>query len=125
MLLDTNVIVDLFRGYKPAELAFQKLLFGQKTSTITKLELIIGERSKQKIKGTLKKLEVLGIEFLPITPEIGDLTEKILSNYYHSHGIGIMDAIIASTAIVYDEELVTQNTKHFSFIPNLKLLKPY
>lgn len=125
MLLDTNIIVDLFREYKPAVIAFDKLLFGQSASVMTELELIVGEKTKNDVRKIIKILENLKINFLQITPEVSEATERIILNFHHSKGIGIQDAFIAATALEYDEELVTRNTKHFDFIPNLKLIAPY
>jgi len=125
MLLDTAVIVDLFRDYKPAIITFDRLLYSQSASIMTKIELIVGVKTKKDIKKINKILESLKISFLPITPEVGEEAEKIITNFYHSRGIGIQNAFIAATALVYDEELVTRNIKHFDFIPNLKLITPY
>lgn len=125
MLLDSTVFIDFLRGYEPTVEAFQKSLYGQSTSVTTKLELIIGLNTKKDIKHIESILKNLHINVLPITEDISNFAEKILINYYHSRGIGILDALIAATAIVYDEELVTRNVKHFDFIPNLKIISPY
>ncbi len=44
--------------------------------------------------------------------------------YSLSHNLDLPDALIASTAIIYDLELYTLNLKHFRYIDNLKLWKP-
>lgn len=40
--------------------------------------------------------------------------------YTLSHNLDLPDALIASTAIIYDLELYTLNKKHFRYIDNLK-----
>ncbi|KKQ42645.1 MAG: PilT protein domain protein [Microgenomates group bacterium GW2011_GWC1_37_8] len=125
MLLDSSVFIDLIRKYPPATESFNKVLNRQSASIIAKLELIAGLKSKREIKSIENMFKDLQIKILPMTEEISDMSENIFVKYYHSHGIGILDSFITATALVYNEELVTRNTKHFDFIPNLKLIKPY
>lgn len=125
MLLDSTAFIDFTREFKPAIEAFNKLLNGQSTSILTKLELIAGKKMKRDIKKIESLLENLQIKVLPINEDVSKIAEEIFTKYYHSHGIGILDAFIAGTALTCDEELVTRNTKHFDFIPNLKIITPY
>lgn len=125
MLLDSTAFIDFTREYEPAVIAFDKLLYGQSTSIATKLELIVGKKTKKDIKKVDSLLESLQIKILPLTEDISNKAENILVKFYHSHGIGILDSFIAATAITFNEELVTRNTKHFDFIPNLKIITPY
>ena len=125
MLLDSTAFIDFTREYKPAVEAFNKLLHSQSTSIATKLELIIGQKTKKDIKKIDSILKNLRINVIPINEEVSRVAEEVLIRFYHSHGIGILDSFIAATALVYDEELVTRNIKHFDFIPNLKLIAPY
>lgn len=125
MLLDTNIIIDLFRGYPPAITAFENFLYSQKASVMTKMELIGGEKTRKDAKRMIEILDNLRINFLPITEKVCAEAENIILNYHHRQSIGILDSFIAATAIIYDEELATRNVKHFEFIPNLKLIAPY
>ena len=125
MLLDSTVFIDFIRGYKPAVEVFEQLFHGQSTSVLTKLELIVGIKSKKDIKSIETLLRALRITVLPITEEVSNTAETILVKFYHSHRIGMLDSFIAATALVYDEELITSNKKHFDFIPDLKLLTLY
>lgn len=125
MLLDSSIFIDLIRKHPPAIDAFSKTLSGQSASVVAKLELIAGLKSKKETKSIETMFKDFQIEILPVTEEISDMSEKVFVKFYHSHGIGILDSLIAATALVYDEELVTRNSKHFNFIPNLKILTPY
>jgi len=125
MLVDTNTFVDLLRNFQPAKSAFQKLLFGQSASVTTKFELIVGSTDKSDLLKLLSRLKTLEITFLPITPEVCNKAEDILTKYHLQKGILAEDAFIAATALVYNEELVTRNKKHFDFIPDLKIIVPY
>ena len=125
MLLDTSTFIDFIREHKPALEAFERTLLGQSTSVVTKLELIAGLKLKKDIKSIETIFKDLDISILPINEEVSSTATDIMVKHYHSHGIGILDSFIAATALVYDEELVTKNIKHFDFIPNLKLISPY
>ena len=125
MLLDSTAFIDFTREYEPAVEAFDKLLHGQSTSIVTKLELVVGQQTKRDIKKISSMLDNLEIDVIQINEDVSMMAEDILTKYYHSYGIGILDAFIAATALVYNQELATRNTKHFDFIPNLKLIKPY
>lgn len=125
MLLDSSVFIDLNRKYPPAVEAFRKVFIGQSTTVVNKLEIIAGLKTKRDIKSIENLLKNLEIKLLPIDEEVSEVASEIFINYYHSHGIGILDSFIAATALVYEEELVTRNLKHFNFIPNLKLIAPY
>lgn len=125
MLLDTNIFIDYSRGYKPAQEAFTQLLLGQSISIVTKFELIAGAKNKREVTIIEKFLQTQNTTILPITEEASVQTEELLKKFYHSHGLGIQDALIAATALTHNLELATRNTKHFIFIPHLKLFQPY
>jgi predicted nucleic acid-binding protein len=42
-----------------------------------------------------------------------------------ANGIGLTDALIASTALEHNHPLATFNTKHFSQIAGLQVVQPY
>lgn len=125
MVIDTTVFVDFFRGDKKAE----EFLFNTNESLIISrvvlLELIRGLKSKKDIKILLKQLASLAIEVKELDEEISQTAGSLFETYYHSYGLGIMDALVAATAIVLKNNLITHNLRHFNFIKNLKISKPY
>ncbi len=121
-LIDTNIFIDHFRGYKPATIFLESLdkddiIF----SAITEAEIIAGKQCSEE----KKKREIL--EFLmrwqkkevnnQIAIKAGDLTRE--------YGMELADAFVAATAILYDTELLTRNVKDFSNIPNLIVRDPF
>lgn len=60
---------------------------------------------------------------LPINEKISKNFIEQMLKYSLSHNLDLPDALIASTAIIYNVELFTLNVKHFKYIDNLKLLK--
>ena len=47
----------------------------------------------------------------------------IVEDYYLSHSMELVDAIIAATALENNEVLLTGNDKHYGFIPNIETRK--
>lgn len=53
---------------------------------------------------------------MKIDQDILDLSVKLINQYGLSHNMGIYDAIIAATCMVYDLKLWTHNKKDFRFL---------
>jgi len=125
MVVDTTVFVDLFRK----DVKASKFLLNTKESLILSrvvlMELLRGLKSKREIKIMAKQLKALGIEVLEINENISMIAGDLFEKYYHSYGLGIMDALVAASAIVTKDTLISHNIKHFTFIKELKLVKPY
>lgn len=125
MQLDTTIFIDLFRGKNSAKQYLLDLKETIKISRVVQMELIFGSRSKNEMNLVKKQLASLGVEIIEIDSEISKLAGKLLEEKFHSHGLGIMDALIAATAISENEKLTTHNIKHFQFLDQLKVNPPY
>lgn len=125
MVVDSNIFVDIIRNYKPAVEISNSLLAHQTVSLITEFELIAGTRTKAQMSMVLKLLKTMEINIIPINEDISEIAIKLFKDYNHSHKIDVEDAFIAATALFHNAELATINRKHFSFIPNLKIVVPY
>ena len=125
-LLDTNICIYIAKR-KPlsASRKLEQMDIGEVAmSVITYAELLFGaEKSQEPIK-TKKILE----EFITLIPPL-ELTLEVCEHYANIRAllekkgkpIGGNDLWIASHALALDTVLVTNNTKEFSRIPNLKL----
>lgn len=89
-------------------------------SLITQLELTVGCRDKIELRDLEKFLK--RYEILKITDQISDKAVEIVKRYYLSHGLLIPDGLIAATALIYDEPLISKNQRDFRFIKDLNLL---
>ncbi len=120
-LLDTCILIDLFRGKEQAVQFFGSLENPPFLSALTLAELYAGVR-EGKERTALDNLA----QHLPVIPLTEDMAIKggyYRQQYGKSHGVGIMDALIASSAEQKELTLVTRNLKHF---PMLKSpLRPY
>jgi tRNA(fMet)-specific endonuclease VapC len=83
------------------------------------MEVYQGVLNTLDFERTRKKLN--GFASLTLDQNIVQLAMKLQQTYVLSHHIGIPDALIAATALVFDLELITLNLKDFQFIPTLKV----
>ena len=118
ILVDTDVIVDFFRGYDKAVAYLRDHSSEIVLSSIVVAELYAGVRDDEK-----ERLEdfVSLFPILPITPEIAKTGGLFKRDYHRSHGIGLADALMAATAVTENAEVKTLNSKHY---PMFKGLKP-
>lgn len=86
------------------------------------MELMIGCRNKE--EASVLDLFLRRFQILKLTEQISDKAIQLLSQYRLSHGLLIADALIAATAIEYNEPLITKNQRDFRFISELQLM-PY
>ncbi len=120
LLVDTNILIDYLRQ-KPEAVRFINQ-YGKATialSPIVVMELFQGILDKADFQRTQKALN--GFVLLDLDPSIAQLAMQLQQQYILSHRLGIPDALIAATAMVYGLELRTYNLKDFRFIPGLQL----
>jgi len=116
ILLDTNIIIDVLRNRKEA-IEF----FSARRSEIhiihpIMLELLAGARTRAEAEIIQKKID---LSILEIDEGIWQRAREIIIEYGYSHGTGIIDSLIAATALEYDCELYSGNAKHFQPIVGL------
>ena len=124
LIVDTDVMIDILRGYKPA-LEWLKSLKDEEILIpgFVVMELIQGCRNKKE-QNRIEK-EILKYEILWPTPEICEEALKTFSKFHLSKGIGIIDSLIAQLSVSLRIPLCTFNHKHYNFVPGIKLIKPY
>ena len=119
ILLDTDVLVDFFRGYSEAAAFVNTHHDRIILSSIVVAELyagVKGDREQAALQDFISLFHVV-----PVDTEIGKTGGLYRRDYGKSHGVGLADAILAATAVAENAELKTLNTKHY---PMLKGLKP-
>lgn len=124
LLLDSDILIDALRIYAPA----LNWLSGAANQQIAvpgyvAMELIGGckDRKEQRVVENL----IQGFEIIWMSSEECSYTLDLFKQYRLSHHIGLIDVLIAQTAISRDLPLHTFNVKHFSCIPQLKIVQPY
>jgi len=124
IICDTDVMVDVLRG-QPAALVWLASVHGETVALpgIVMMELIQGCRSKSEQQRMQKALK--DYQLLWPSHEACDHALKHFSTHYLSHGIGILDAIIAEIAVESGFPLHTFNQKHYLPHPLLQTIQPY
>ena len=124
-LLDTDVVIDLMRGFPPAVSWFESLANQEAPALpgFVVMELICGCRNAAEVNALKDSLRPFKIYW----PGELDLDEALLDlwNFRLSHGLKILDALIARCASAHGATLYTFNTKDFSFISGLNIEQPY
>jgi len=119
ILLDTDVLVDFFRGHSKAVGFINAYNARIILSSIVIAELYAGVKGDEE-QSVLQEFVSL-FRVVPVDTEIGKAGGLYKRDYGKSHGVGLADAILAATAEAENAELKTLNTKHY---PMLKGLKP-
>jgi hypothetical protein len=121
LLLDTDVLIDYLRGRPEAVSYLESLTEPLLISAITVAELYAGVREGAERIALEQFLSVFDV--ILVDKEIATNGGLIRRDYGKSHGVGLADAIIASTADVRKADLVTLNKKHFPMLSNV--VTPY
>jgi predicted nucleic acid-binding protein len=121
-LLDTSIVVDVLRGYKPA----RTWLSSQIDLGITRivwLEVLEGADNSREQRRAIKLLN----EFEVVETIASDLdwaTEQSI-RYWLSHKIDVFDCLIAAVSHRLQLPLYTTNVKHFTPLLGALAQRPY
>lgn len=123
-LVDTDVMVDILRQYPPASewlrsLGDQQIL----VPGFVAMELIQGCTSLKDQSVVKRMLRPAAVIWL--TPSECDSAFQLYSRFHLSHNLGLLDSLIAQTAVSHGLSLNTFNTKHYSAVPGLATQQPY
>jgi predicted nucleic acid-binding protein len=117
LLIDTDVLVDFFRGYSKA-VAFVKTNSSHIVlSSIVVAELYAGVKGDLELNALKNFISLFRV--IPVTSEIAKTGGLYKRDYGKSHGVGLADAIIAATCEAENAELKTLNIKHYPMIKGL------
>jgi len=119
ILLDTDVLVDFFRGHVKAVAFINDNSDRIILSAIVVAELFAGVKGSAE-QGTLEAFVSL-FRVVPVNAEIAKAGGLYKSKFGKSHGVGLADAILAAAVEAENADLKTLNTKHY---PMLKGLSP-
>ena len=125
IVVDTDIIIDYLKKRQPgAELlkkAYRK--YRLNVTSITVYELMYGVQKSKKKEDLIYRL----LKFVTVLPLDEVAAPKAAAIHYalRSKGmdIGVKDSFIAGICEAHKLPLLTLNIKHFSRIPNLKLVR--
>jgi predicted nucleic acid-binding protein len=124
IVLDTDVAVDLLRNHPLAVAWLQGL--GRAPLGLPGLvvmELLQGCQNKAE----QQRVEQFCRPYALAWPSEADCQRALqdFAAYHLSHNLGLLDALIAHTAVGLNETLATFNVKHYGVIAGLKIIQPY
>jgi len=123
MLLDTDILVDLTRKHLPADAWLRSLAVLPDITGFAAMELLNG---CQNIADRARAIRLIR-PFRIIWPGEPMLERALwqFSKYRLSHGLGLLDALIAATALSCGQPLATFNTRHYQAVTDRVLIQPY
>lgn len=124
MILDTDVAVDVLRNHPPAVAWLKSLSATQmRLPGLVVMELVQGCQNKAE----QQKIEHFCRSFHLDWPTESDCQRALqdFTAYHLSHKVGLLDALIAHTAVGLNEPLITFNVKHYGVIAALTTIQPY
>ena len=117
ILLDTDVLVDFFRGYSKA------VSFVNANSSRIILSSIVVAELYAGVKGDAEQATIDNFvslfRVIPLDTEIARSGGLYKRDYGKSHGVVLADAVFAATAELENAELKTLNIKHYPMIKGL------
>jgi len=122
-LLDTDVLIDIQRGHKPAVEWIASLKELPAVPGLVVMELIQDADNSQRLQQALQLVSLLPV----VWPTQADCETALsdFTNYHLSHNLGLLDALIAACAVGLSASLCTFNVKHYRVISDLKTVQPY
>ena len=111
ILLDTDILVDFFRGQSKAVAFVNAHSARIILSSIVVAELYAGVKGDAE-QAALDNFVSL-FRVVPVSGEIAKAGGLYKRDYGKSYGVGLADAILAATVEAENAELKTLNTKHY------------
>jgi hypothetical protein len=117
LLVDTDVLVDYFRG-RPEAVDFVRARSHRIVlSSLVVAELCAGVRGDEERE--ILDAFVSLFRIVPVSAGIAKAAGLYKREYGRSHGVGLADAVLAATAELEDAELKTLNVKHYPMVKGL------
>jgi len=122
-LIDTDICIDVLRGYKPAVEWLASLPEPPSLPGFVIMELIVGCQNRTEVNCVLAMVKNLPV----VWPTPTNLQQALadFSTHHLRYKVGVLDALIAACALGLEATLCTFNTKHFRAISGLTTEKPY
>lgn len=122
-LLDTDVLIDVQRGHPPAVAWFASLTEMPSVPGFVVMELVQDARTPREVQQARRLVAHLPV----VWPSEAGCGRALLdfATLRLSMGLGLLDSLIAATAIGHHATLYTFNVKHYRAVPGLVFDQPY
>lgn len=122
-VLDTNILIDLLRGYPPALAWFTSLSEPPLIPGYAVFELLVGCENALAVQRVQRWLRPFQIYWPTATDCNRALTTFARASL--SHNLGILDVLIGECAVGLGVPLCTFNVRHFRAVAGLTIEQPY
>lgn len=118
VLVDTDVLVDFFRGVDEAIDVINGCQDRLLLSVIAVAELYAGVKGDQELAALEAFVSLFPV--VEVSQEIAKRAGLLKREYSRSHAVGLADAILAATTLSESAELKTLNVKHYPMLQGLR-----
>jgi predicted nucleic acid-binding protein len=124
VIFDTDVLIWYLRGHEKARRFIENVAHERRMlSSLTLMELLQGCRNRQEAR-EVKTFVAENMSLVIHTDEtISRRAIALLEQHAFSHGLLVVDAIIAANALETGSSLATANIKHYRIIVPLSLIR--
>lgn len=122
-IVDTTVVVHLFRRYAPAVAWYRTQPEVLGVTSVTRLEVIYGAGSKAKLRSSLAILDQFAFVYLTASDQEWSIEQLKLHRL--SKGATTFDCLIASVSHRLQAPLYTHNLKDMQILVGDLAVKPY
>lgn len=122
-VLDTDILIDVLRGYEPAVEWLSTLMEQPVVVSLSVMELIQGCRPHQEV-GVVGQLVAPLEIWYPGEAEMQAALRLFQANYLRCR-LSMIDAVIGSVCVARQGVLCTFNVRHYRCVSDLQTLQPY
>ena len=123
IIVDSDVVIDILRRFPPAIQWIATVRDPVCLPAYVAFELHQGCHNKKQMDALRQQISPFAI--LWPTEAMSLQALEVYSIAHLTHAMGILDALIAATALSYNLPLNGFNVKHFSAFPGLQVVQPY
>jgi len=122
MIFDTDVIIWMMKGNEKAAEIINNT-DDRYISIVTYMELLQGANNKKHHKDIRDFFKEYEFKIIDLSEEVGHRSSVYMEEYSLSHGLTVIDSLIAATATEKNMQICTANYRHFQFINELSIKK--
>lgn len=125
IILDTDVLIDHFRGLAEAQRYIAGIPPAQRATTdVTRMELFKGAQNARELKKIERFLATNFTQIVPLSTSASRLAVDLVKRYTLAQGLTLPDALIAAITLAVKGKLITGNQRDFAYIRGLKVEIP-
>lgn len=124
VIFDTDILVWYLRGNKKARRFIEEVPYQQRAlSSLTLMELLQGCRNLQEIRQVKTFISENIASVIHPNEIISRRATTLLEQHAISHGLRVVDALIAASGLETSSSIATANIKHYRPISTLNIIQ--